>query len=243
MTLSRRTWLHLAAFAPVAASQWARPDPALASAARFAPGDLPGRLTRTVERQLGRAGKLTVSRAWSVRFLAAGRGYRVDGEQLEVTVDAPPVLADLARIERERVEDAMFPLMLDPAGQMMDDAAVSAEAALAAAVDGVRKRLAARAVSGRDLAEAERFLEALQAAGQGAVAAWPRDLFAPGARSAADSQVVTLPDGTSGTVSIATETASDPVTGLMQRFERRVETRIGTQSRFGKETFVLALKT
>lgn len=239
MTSARRTFLWLAAIAPVAASQWTRPALAQASAGQFVPGAVACRLTRTVVRQLGRAGKLTVTREWSVRFATAGRGYRVTGEQAGVTVDAPPVLADLARIERERVEDSMFPLMLDPAGRMMDDAAVSAEAALADAVQDVRRRLADRAVSGRDLAEAERFLEALQAAGQGTVAAWPRDLFAPGARSTTESQTVALPGGATGTVTVTTETTSDRASGLMERFERRVETRIGTQSRLGTETFIL----
>lgn len=239
MSNARRTFLLLAAFAPVAASQWAKPALAQTGAGLFAPGATPCRLTRTVERQLGRAGKLTVTRQWSVRFSSAGRGWQVSGEQVGVTVDAPPVLAELARIEQERVEDSMFPIMLDPAGHMLVDAAATAESALNDALQDVRQRLAARGVTGRDLAEAERFLETLQAAGQATVATWPRNLFAPGTRANTESQSVALPGGATGIVTVTTTTASDPANGLLQRFERSVETRLGDQLRRGSEAFVL----
>lgn len=51
-----------------------------------------------------------VSRSFAVRFVAAGAGYRVEGEQLDVTVTAPERLARFAEIERTRLEEALFPL-------------------------------------------------------------------------------------------------------------------------------------
>lgn len=243
MGLTRRRLIASAALAQLFALGWARPAMGQSGSARFAPAAGPYRLTRTVERQLGRAGKLVVARTWALTFTQQARGFGVTGAQTGVTIDAPPVLAPLAQIERERVEEAMFPLLLDGSGVMAARAAGRSDDAVAEAVEAVRARLATQQFTAGDLALASQFMDSLQAAGHSALAAWPLDLFAPGNRSATDRREVALPGGTTGTLTIATTAAADPATGVMQHFERRIDTVVSGLTKTGKERFDLALQT
>ena len=72
--------------------------------ARFAPPAEAMRYTRRLERALADGASLVVSRSFAVRFEREGEGFRVDGEQLAVVVEAPAQIESLARLERERIE-------------------------------------------------------------------------------------------------------------------------------------------
>lgn len=208
---------------------------------KFAPAAHPYRLARRVERQLHGGARLTVERRWSLKFTVQGRGYLVDGHQTSVMVDAPPALAFLAQMERDRLENDMFPLMLDEAGQILSVASSSADEALATAVEQVRKRLEAALGDGRDLAE--RFLAELQQAGEQSLAAWPANLLAPGALDREEHRAVPLPGGRSGSITVRTLASSDPATGVMERFERQVTSRLDDSVREGLERFSLSPET
>lgn len=210
--------------------------------ATFTPPTVPLRLTRTVERQLGQSGKLVVARSWSIAFAAATPGFHLNGKQADVAIDAPPMLAELARIERARVEEGMFPMLLDPAGAIADSDGMRSDQALEAAIDAVRARLSAEPLAAGDKALAERFMASLQAAGQGALAAWPHDLFAPGSRAETVSRDVRLPDGKIGNLTIMTTASSDVTSGLMRSYERRIVTEVGGQARTGAERFALTIE-
>ncbi len=210
--------------------------------APFAPPRVPLRLTRTVERQLGQSGKLVVARSWSIAFEPAERGFQLSGKQADVAIDAPPMLADLARIERARVEDGMFPMLIDQAGVIAETDAMRSDQALAAAIETVRARLIAEPLAAGDKALAERFMATLQAAGQSALAAWPHDLFAPGSRAETFSREVRLPNGKVGTLTILTTATCDAASGLMRNYERRILTEVEGQSRTGAERFALSAK-
>jgi len=215
------------------------PAAASASPIRFRPLPVPYRLTRRVKRQLGGDGTLVVERSWSITFAAQGRGFLVEGQQSAVAVDAPPALDYLARIERARVEQAMFPLMLDGSGLLAEVASGASHDALSAAIAEVRAQLIRHdALESRTAG----FLDSLQGAGQKALAQWPRDLFAPGLTDQEEQRTVELPEGQSGTISITRAASTDPETGLMMHYERQVRTRIGDDERVGSEAFLLAPK-
>ncbi|PIW55790.1 MAG: hypothetical protein COW16_04300 [Sphingomonadales bacterium CG12_big_fil_rev_8_21_14_0_65_65_10] len=75
---------------------------------------------------------------------------------------------------------------------------------------------------------------ALVAAGQGKRIAWPVDLFRPIAAERIESLEI---EG--GTVTIALTAQADLQSGLMQRFERRVTTRISGSERVVREHWEL----
>ncbi|MFN4113285.1 MAG: hypothetical protein ACK4GD_05040 [Sphingomonadaceae bacterium] len=215
------------------------PAAANSSSPQFRPLPVPYRLTRLVKRQLGGDGTLMVERSWSITFAAQGRGFLVEGQQSAVTVDAPSALDYLARIERERVEQAMFPLMLDEAGLLAAAAPGASHDALSAAIAEVRAQLIRH---GALESRTSSFLDSLEAAGQKALAQWPRDLFAPGLMDQEEQRTVELPDGQSGTISITRAASTAPGTGLMMHYKRHVRTRIGDDERVGSEAFLLAPK-
>ncbi|MEZ5680998.1 MAG: hypothetical protein R3E14_06835 [Erythrobacter sp.] len=75
-------------------------------------------LTRLVERELVDGKMLAVERSWSCRFEDAGRGMRVNGEQLDCIVRAPAALATLADMERRRTVSGPFPAFLTGTGRI-----------------------------------------------------------------------------------------------------------------------------
>lgn len=199
------------------------------------------RLARRVSRQLGAGATLMVERAWTIELTSQEGGFLVAGRQAGVTVDAPPSLAFLAQLEQDRIEEGMFPIMLDQTGVMAFAPAGQADEVVAQAVDQVRQLLTvdrARDTAGKE--QGNRFLDTLQQAGQAALAAWPPTLFAPGTQDHTDERTVDLPDGTLGVVRVRTVALSDPRTGLLERFERQVETRFGGDRRVGVEAFFLS---
>jgi hypothetical protein len=112
-----------------------------------------------------------------VRFVPEAAGFRVDGEQVDVEVDAPEPLAALARLERERVETALFPLQLDPAG------AIRGASPAAQASSSTRRcaRSCAGSSGGAPAAEREAlraFVDAVHRSAGELVTELPRDLFA-----------------------------------------------------------------
>lgn len=237
----RRTVLAALVLAPIAlraGSAWAGGT----GRRRFAP--LPGRyrLARRVTRQLGEHDRLVIERAWSIAFVPQGRGFLVEGRPAGLVVDTPPELAFLARIERERPETGVFPLSLDERGLMIGPAGAPAGGDLAAALDAVRGRLAQQ-LAQAERSAAERFLDHLQRAGEEALTRWPRDLFAPERDAVAEAREVPLPDGRTGALALALAATRDPATGLMQRLERRLETRTGQGVRSGSELFTLTRET
>lgn len=236
--IARRRLLGAVSLLPAAALL---PGAVLAAPAgsAFAPGTTPLRLVRRVERELRDGARLVVERAWSIRFLQQGQGFRLEGKQTDVSVDAPATLAFLADMERGRVEEDRFPLQIADNGEIMGQASASSDATLARAIEAVRERLARQFDQPDDRAAAEQFLTQLQRAGEQTLAGWPAMLFAPGNLDRSEERAVPLPGGRTGAVTVRTLAASDPETGLMQRFERRVDTRLGTSARSGLERFTL----
>ena len=234
----RRALLRLVAGAlvlPLAAAIPAR----AASAARFAPPAGLMRYTRRLERELGRGGRLVVSRSFAVRFRPEPAGFRVEGEQVDVAVEAPENLAEFVRLERERQELGLFPLLLDPAGGI----AGGPNAPLSTQLDAVvREALAQLSTQTRDpeeRAELARFLNALHQSAGRIATALPDDLFAPGPTPRSEHREIALPGGDAGEVTVTFAAERDPATGLMRAARREVVTSLEGERRHTLESWTL----
>ena len=234
----RRTVLRLAAMVLVLPAAGAVRAQAT-SAAHFAPPAGPMRYTRRLERELGRGASLVVSRSFAVRFVPEPNGFRVEGEQIDVDVEAPEVLAEFVRLERERRELGLFPLRLDAAGGIADGPARPLAANLDAAMREAVALLAARPLDSAQQAEAARFLNALNQSANRILTALPPDLFAPPDAPRSERREIALPGGDYGEVAVTFTAQRDPVTGVMREAWREVTTALQGQRRRTLESWTL----
>lgn len=230
----RRAVLRAIAVAPVLASAWSTP---LRANAGFSPPSKPMRLSRRLVRHLRDGNAIEVVRAWTIDFSPLGRGYSVAGRQVGVEVQAPPSLAALARIEEERIEEAMFPIPLGSNGHMLAEAAAPSQQALDKAIAILRERMAG--ASDTNVAHFESFVASLQQAGPEILSHWPRDLFSPTTTKDTVVRNVGGPGMPNGTIRLTTEADLAPTSGLMERFSRRIETRIADSMRLSEEEWSL----
>lgn len=180
-----------------------------------------------------------VSRSFAVRFVAAGARYRVEGEQLDVTVTAPERLARFAEIERTRHEEALFPLTLDASGLIAGAGAPIDAGKLELAVREAMSEMGAATLSADNRAEAARFFASLNRNLAQVIAQLPRDLFAPRQSPREARRDVALPGGGAGAVSVRFTAQTDPATGLMSEAEREVVTDLGGDRRQSVESWSL----
>ena len=217
--------------------------PIVSAAARaagpFAPPAGPMLYTRRLERELAGGARFTVSRSFAVRFVPGADGFRVDGEQVSVAVDAPEPLAALARLERERVETALFPLQLDSAGAIRGSSHVTHSEQLDEAVREVTARIAQARHSAAERDALRAFVETVHRSAGELVTELPRDLFAPGDVPREESRAIVLPGGELGQVRVTFAAARDPATGLMREARREVVTEVAGDVRHAVESWSL----
>lgn len=194
-------------------------------------------LRRELERGLAGGSSLTVTREWKARFEPAPSGTRVTGEQILCTVDAPPHLEPIARIERSRIAPGPFPAILDSQGRMIGSPPEQADGTAAAVRTGL-SILEQAGKSVEELREARQFLSRLAEAAGAAISGPPPDLFFPIAGSARDVRTLDLPDGLTGEVTVEL-TARTGLGGLLETFDRRITTRIDEDSRLSRENWSL----
>jgi hypothetical protein len=236
----RRAVLRLAAgalllpWASVAAAHPANPS------SGFAPPDGPMLYTRRLERALAGGARLVVSRSFAVRFRHDAGGFIVEGEQVGVEVEAPEPLAGFARLEREREERGLFPLLLDAAGLIAGGTGVPLATGLDAAVRETLATLASRPYDPAERAELVQFVNAFHQSAGKLVTELPRDLFAPAETPRSETRAVELPGGDSGEVIVTFTAARDPATGLMRQALREVVTNLHGDRRRTLESWQLA---
>jgi hypothetical protein len=235
--VDRRTLLRLVAVAVVlpAMSTAAR---AAAGGSRFAPPAGPMLYTRRLERGLADGASLVVSRSFSVRFRPQGAGFVVEGEQVAVEVEAPDKLAEFARIERERREQGLFPIVLEGDGRIAGTLAPMT-AQLDEAVREAVAKLDSRPREPGARAELVHFVNAIQQSAGKLVTELPRDLFAPGSAPHTEVREIALPGGGAGEVTVTFSAAADPATGLMKRAVREVVTALDGDRRRTVESWEL----
>jgi hypothetical protein len=241
MPHDRRQVLH-AAMAALVLPLVSAPGLARAQGRAFAPP--PGSMlyTRRLERSLPGNARFTVSRSFAIRFHQEAGGYRVTGEQVAVDVDAPDSLAPFAAMERERMEEGLFPLFLDQDGLIAAGADVAESPRLDQAVQEVLRRINALPVPEADQAEMTSFVRAVHANAAQLLTELPRDLFAPDGERSRHSRTVALPGGGEGVVTVGYTAETEPSTGLMRNAEREVVTEFAGSLRRTLERWTLTLQ-
>jgi len=235
-SLDRRSLLQGGAAAMVFAALPAR---SAVPAAGFHPPAAPMLYARRLERGLPDGAMLVVDRRFTIRFMPQAEGFRVDGEQVAVEVDAPGALAEFARIERERREAGLFPLVLDPSGAIRGVAPGFDTRGL----DEAAREAVARIDSGsHPQAERERlraFVDAVHRSANAILTELPRDLFAPVDCPRSERRAVALPGGDRGEVRLSFDAVRDPASGLMRSARREVVTEIAGDLRRTLESWTL----
>ena len=238
MAHDRRRLLFTAATALLLPTLGAWPRTARAHGKTFTPPHGPMLYTRRLERSLPGDAHFKVSRSFMIRFQEAAGGYRVDGEQVAVEVDAPDSLAPFAEIERQRRELALFPLLLDLHGLIAPSTEAADPPRLDQAVQEVLSRIARLPVPGADKEELTRFVRAVHANAADLLTELPRDLFAPDGQHGSQTRTLPLPGG-EGLVTVTYTAETEPATGLLRSARREVVTEFGGSLRRTLESWTL----
>ena len=230
-----------AALAPLCLSRMASAQAASVSAGHvIRPPASPMIYTRTLVRELGGGAALTVTRGFAVRFAPHDGGFRIDGRQVSVAVDAPERIAALAKMEEERVEDGLFPLDLDLAGLIVDGTLCSNLEMFDRAVEMASRQIADQRLPRAEAEALQQFVTAIHKASATLSSGLPRTLFAPIPGTTTDRREVALPDGGEGAVETVFEASVDETTGLMREARREVVTMLGDSSRKAVERWSLS---
>jgi hypothetical protein len=202
-----------------------------------APSD-PVVLTRVVRRGLPDGKEVVSRRTYSVRFSRDGDGFLVEGELISSEVDMPPSLSAFAEIERARPDLGLFPIHLDANGRIVDQQpvkpSVAGQAAVAAGIDRLRRA----PLSDSERNEAAAFLRQVLER-DGAMVQWPTDLFHPTPGQQRSTRQMKLPDGRSGSVTVAIEVRVNEPGGLLEQFDRTIVTQLEGSQRTVRETWLL----
>ena len=205
--------------------------------------DRPLRLTRVLTRGLGEGGSpgITVRRWWDVMFERQGRGLVVSGRQTGAEVEAPPKLAEIARIEQQRDASGMLPLMLSDRGTIITAPAAPAESdALATALRAAEAVIARQsALPGNERARISYYLAEVHRAGSGLLEVLPDDLLFPSGPPVDRRETVALPDGLTGQFALRYKAEPQPDAPWLARAERQVVTSVGGFDRHAAETWTL----
>lgn len=236
----RREALRLAMAAALAPTLCAARLSAATPHRLIAPPGTPMRYSRTVARDLADGRQVIVARDFAVSFRRVPEGFMIDGQQVGVRVEAPESLAAFARIEQARDESAIFPIALDPFGQILSsNLAVPAGQAVQQAIEEAQARLTGQPINADERDQLSRFVAALHLASQRIIAHLPVDLFAPAETSRRDERRIALPGGVEGKVETIYDCQRDSGTGLMRAANRKVLTIVADSSRSTRESWSL----
>lgn len=236
---SRRAAIRAGALLSVSATLAGVVRPALAAAPALKTPDGSRTLTRLIERELKDGTLLGVTRSWVVRFTSEGQGLAIFGTQSAVVVDAPPRLAPIAAIERERSTIGMFPILLDSTGLIMAAGDSHSVADVREALSKAQSLLDVDTMQADEARSVKRTLNTLGRASSRMIETMPADLFYPREPRIELVRPVALPDGSTGEFKLLYTTRAEAGSGLLREAERRIVTRIGGQSRLSRERWTL----
>ncbi len=197
-------------------------------------------LSRTIERSLKDSKRLIVSRSWSVSFEASGQGTVIRGSQRSVDVDAPARLAPLARIERGRSTDGMFPILLSDEGLIVAAGESHSATDMRKALSTAKDLLGTDSMTKSEERNVEATLRQIGQASNRLIETLPADLFFPRQPVVETRRPLALSNGTSGEFVMRYETTRNPATGLMVRAERVITTVLGGEKRASRELWTLS---
>lgn len=180
--------------------------------------------TRRLVRELPGGEAIIVTRTFEIRFFVGGGGYRVEGTQTSAHVSAPQSLSGLARLEEQRQETGLFPMVLDASGRIM--AGPNGDTPdLTQAVDEGFAYLARHPLTRPDQKAAQEFLIGLQTVAASITTAMPIDLFTGNPSPLERTQDLTMPDGKPGRVSVSYAGTARQGGGLLAHAQRVVTTQ------------------
>ena len=217
------------AFAGLPAGARANPVPNVPPSGNFV-------LRRRVVRSLFDGRELVVERDWECRFGTGPTGLKVTSIGQKCEVSAPEGLEQLARMEQQRKDAGPFPAELDLRG-MIVTAESRPRGASRQALELALSRIDRADIAPGQALEARRFLTGLASAAGAAMSAIPPDLFFPEAGESQASRAIILPDGSEGLVDIRLIATTDEESGLLDRIERLVTTRIEGEARHSGESW------
>jgi len=221
------------------ADQALAPPPADGPPIRFDPPSTPMLYTRRLQRELKDGKLFVVTRSFAIQFERSEHGFRVTGEQVGVEVDAPPQLAPFAQLERQRVEQGLFPLQLTETGQITGMKDVEQAPEFGEAVARVLSTIAAVAEPTEDTEQLARFARIIHENALLLMTTLPADLFAPARAQHRESRTLNLPDGTEGVVTASYHMDRAPGTGLLTQAQREIITEVAGHQKRTVESWTL----
>lgn len=195
-------------------------------------------LTRTQWRSLADGGQIVVSRDYAIEIRPCEGGYKVDGKLVATSVDAPARLEPLARLERLRGEDGLFPLHLDQSGLIVPGPGTADEEGHRQAAQQSRGLVTGAALPAPVRDDALAMVDRIVASASTATA-WPADLFNPARRQSTERRTLPLPGGEQGEVSVSIRVEGLQPGTVPAAVERTVVTRIAGSERSTRERWTL----
>ena len=206
--------------------------------ANFSPPHAPLLLVRTFHRPLPDGQVIVTRRNYAIRIAPDVEGYRVDGELIQATVDAPPSLSALAEIERSRPDPGMFPILLDGQGQIRGGGNVLSDGSLDRAAVIAAESIGASGLTAIDMLQMQAFIK--QLASRNPRSQWPADVFNPAPGKRDEARVVQLPGGEEGHVTIEIASQGPDRAGRLTMLERVVTTDLAGDTRVTRERWQLS---
>ena len=173
-----------------------------------------------------------------MRIVPDGAGYRVEGELVQATIEAPPSLGALAEIERRRPDTGMFPILLDAQGQILGGGNVRSDGSLVRAAVIAAEAIGASGLPAIDMLQAQAFVKHLS--GRNPRSQWPADVFNPVAGKRDEARVIALPGGDEGHVTIEIASQGKNRSGQLTLLERVVTTDLAGDTRVTREQWQLS---
>ena len=239
----RRKVLQMLAAAAVVPALSSREVAAAESLSLISPPPGMMQFQRSVVRELTGGANISVTRGFAIEFVRVADGFIVDGQQMSVEVSTPPSLSAFADLERARVETGVFPITLDPFGQIIGGHPASAQGdEIETAFAEALQQIASQPLAPGEHADLRQFITALHQAGAMLTVAMPIDLFAPANNERSENRTVSLPSGDIGIVTSRFGSERDTLTGLMRRASREVMTEVEGDRRQTTEHWRLTQK-
>ena len=228
----------VAALAPVASAQWQ--FAAMAQAPRsFSPPTSPMVLSRTVIRELADGKQIVVKRSFRVQFVPSADGFMLTGTPIAVSVDVPPVLAQLGELERRRSDAGPFPIMIDNRGLIHN----AMDGGIADPASRQEMKQAATGLVQGTALPAETKRGAVQVLGTMAAdprsSPWPTDLFVAHDGERRQHRSLTLGDGMAGEIEVLLKVYKWLPCGMPALFERIITTDLAGTRRVSREVWSL----
>jgi hypothetical protein len=196
-------------------------------------------LTRIIRRSLVDGQVIMAHRSYDIHFTPENGGYRIDGQLQNVMVEAPPKLAALASLERNRRDDAIFPLYINAYGQLTSPQLATPNT-MSQTAAGIATTMAENEPMGpQDHQNITEIIDQITKMSGSMRSVWPNDLFRPATGVHSETKIVTLPNGDQGKITIRLEAKTSDDGGLLQSLERTIITETDGTQRQSQELWTL----